>query len=399
MKRVLQFATLAAIVAAGISQAQNAPSTSLSREGSGWVQQLSGTLPSTRNLKVKTDMGSVHVRGGSQSDISYSVRLRVNYAGSEEAARRRIDAIHFSSSRQGEWAILSGDCSRSCPNNVSVDISVNVPRAMELVKLDTGGGSVAVNGVGGKVDANTGGGNTAIDDVGGSVVTNSGGGNVDIGSVGGDLNVETGGGSIRIRSVAGIIQASTGGGAVQVGTGNKSITVETGGGAVQVTRCDEGLHVQTGGGTIELGDVGGAVTAETGGGSIKVGGAKGAVKLETGGGNLVLWRLASAVRAETGAGGISAEFIGSPSSESVLETNSGDITIRLASKVGMTIRAAVEMGDSDAIRSDFSDVHITRSGGDYGPSEVYAEGKINGGGALLKVRTSMGHIEILRAGK
>jgi hypothetical protein len=30
---------------------------------------------------------------------------------------------------------------------------------------------------------------------------------------------------------------------------------------------------------------------------------------------------------------------------------------------------------------------------------VDAEGKINGGGALLKIRTSMGHIEIRRGSK
>ncbi len=397
MKRVLQIGVLAAVFAGGIIM--QAQTSDVQREGGGWAQQIIGTMTAARNLKVKTDMGSVHVQGGAQGNISYVIRMRVNYASSEEAARRKMEGLRFTYGRQGEWAVISGDCARNCPNNLSVDIQVTVPRSIELVKLDTGGGSVGVMGINGKVDAETGGGNMSMDDIGGSVVTNSGGGNVEIGSVGGDLNVETGGGGIRIRSVGGIIQASTGGGSVQIGSGKKSVTVETGGGAIEVTRCDEGLHVQTGGGTIELGNVGGPVTAETGGGSIRLSGATGMVKAETGGGNLVLSHLSGPVSAETGAGGITADFVGSLKGDSLLETNSGDITVWVPSNVAMTIRAAVEMGMQDAIRSDFSEIHVTRNGGEYGPSEVDAEGKINGGGALLKIRTSMGHIDIRRGSK
>lgn len=397
MKRVPQFVVLAALLAGSIAQAQNAANNRVYREGNGWVQTIEGSSAVGRNLKVKTDVGSVTVDGGGPAGtVSYVFKMRANYAGSEDSARRKFDAIRFSASRQGDWTVLTGDCIRRCPNNVSVEIHVNAPRALDLVNVDTGGGSMAVNNIAGKVDANTGGGNMAVDGIGGSVNANSGGGNATIGNIGGNLNVQTGGGAISIGSVGGMLEASTGGGAVRIGNGNKAVVVDTGGGAVQVSRCSEGLHVSTGGGTIDLGDVGGTVVASTGGGSIKVTSAKGGVQAESGGGNLQLMHITDSARAETGAGGITAEFVGPLTKPSLLETNSGDILVYLPAGAKVTIRAAVDMGDRDAIRTEFNDIHITRSGGDYGPGEVYAEGSLNGGGPMLKIRTSIGHIDIRR---
>ena len=36
------------------------------REGGNWTQEITGTLAAARNLRVKVDMGSVRVEGGSQ---------------------------------------------------------------------------------------------------------------------------------------------------------------------------------------------------------------------------------------------------------------------------------------------------------------------------------------------
>jgi hypothetical protein len=83
----------------------------------------------------------------------------------------------------------------------------------------------------------------------------------------------------------------------------------------------------------------------------------------------------------------------------VLETSAGDITVFLAADLAITIRASVELANGHQIRSDFSDIHVTTEGGEYGPKTVTAEGRLNGGGPVLKVRTTTGDITFRRASR
>jgi hypothetical protein len=50
------------------------------------------------------------------------------------------------------------------------------------------------------------------------------------------------------------------------------------------------------------------------------------------------------------------------------------------------------MGSGHHITSDFSDIHISSEGDQWGPKMLTAEGKLNGGGPTVKVRTSSGDI-------
>jgi DUF4097 and DUF4098 domain-containing protein YvlB len=155
--------------------------------------------------------------------------------------------------------------------------------------------------------------------------------------------------------------------------------------------------VSTGGGSIDLGDILGPAEIETGGGSIRLSSANGPVRAETGGGSIELNGVSSA-RAETGAGGIIAKFISASKqpTDSVLETSAGDITVYLASDLPITIRASIDVANGHSIHSEFPDIHISSEGGDYGPKTFTAEGRLNGGGPVLKVRTTTGDIVFRR---
>ena len=158
------------------------------------------------------------------------------------------------------------------------------------------------------------------------------------------------------------------------------------------------MKVSTGGGSVDLSDVGGPAEIETGGGSIKLTSAKGHVHAETGGGGIELYGVPSA-SAETSAGGIIVKLVntGAERSDSDLETGSGDITVYLASDVAINVRASVDMGSGHRITSDFSDIRIASEGDKWGPKTLTAEGSLNGGGPMLKVRTSSGDICFKRA--
>ena len=348
------------------------------REGGNWTQEITGTLAPARNLRVKVDVGSVRVEGGSQN-ISYVIRTHA-YTSSEEKARQEFDSYKVSAYLRGDTAWVVADWQGGHPNRFSGEFVINVPRAMDAVKVETDGGTVTVSGVSGRVDSQSGGGSIRLDDIGGVINAETGGGSIEVGSAGSDVNLHTGGGSIKVQSAKGKINA------------------ESGGGSIHLEKSDGRVRVSTGGGNIELGDISGPVEMETGGGSIRLSSAKGPVRAESGGGSIELNGVPSA-RAETGAGTITAKFVaaGGDHSDSHLETSAGDIIVYLAPDVRLSIRASIEVANGHAIHSDFSDIRVTAEGGDYGPKTYTAEGNLNGGGPVLKVRTTTGDISFRRS--
>ena len=350
-----------------------------------------------KNLKVKVDIGSVRVEGGAQQGISYVIRNH-SYSGSEDRARHEFDNYKISAYVHGDTAWIVGDWQGGRPNKFSGDFVVNVPRGMDEIKIETEGGGVTTTGVTGRVDAESGGGSIHLDDIGGAISADTGGGSIDVGNVASDVRLHTGGGSIKVNSAKGKIEAESGGGSVTIVSGLQGAVLETGGGSIQVERCAGRVKASTGGGSIDLGDIGGSAEMETGGGSIRLSSANGPVSAETGGGSIELNGVPSA-RAETGAGGIVAKFVASSGEhhDSELETSAGDITVYLAPNLNISVRASIEVANGHNIRSDFPDIRVSSEGGDYGPKTVTAEGSLNGGGPVLKVRTTTGDICFRRA--
>ena len=366
------------------------------RSGSGWVEVVSGTLPSLRNLKVATEFGAVTVRGGSPQGITYTVRKRAN-TSSESQARRYFEAFLVRASQKADFALLEGECEGH--RKLAVDITINVPRDLGLVRIETRGGSVEVANIAGRVEANTAGGSIHVNDIGGAVRAETSGGSIDVGNVGGDLKLETAGGSISIRSVNGKIRAETAGGSIDVGSATQSAYLATAGGSIQVKRCDGELRAATAGGSVEIGDVGGGATLETSGGSIRLLSAKGVVRATTSGGGIRLNGLTHGVIAKNAAGTIYVEFIATKGSftESHLETSVGDVIVYLPPDLPLTVRASIDAAMGHHMVTDFSDVKVTQEGGEWA-REIYGQGAINGGGPLLKISTTAGNIE-LRRGK
>jgi hypothetical protein len=397
LKHAIKLAGLAALVAT-LGPLALCQQTRVYREGSNWVQEITGDLGAAKNLRVKLAAGSVKVQGGSQAGVTYVIHRRA-YTSSEEQARQRFESYKVSALVKGDtaWIVAeSGDRDSKCAD----DIVVNVPRNLDAAKLETGGGNVNVTGIAGRVELQTGGGGIRLDDIGGGVVAETGGGAIDVGNVLGDVNLETGGGNIKIASAKGEIKAESGGGSVVVLSGLQGAVLETSGGSIRVDKCSGTVKASTGGGSVDLGEIGGSAKIETGAGSIRLASAKGSVQAQTGGGSIQLDG-ASSVQAETSAGGIVVKLLASNGAaartNSTLETSAGDITVYLANDLPISIRAEIEIANGHAIRSDFSDIHVSSEGGPW-EKTVTAEGQLNGGGPVLKVRTNSGNINFRRIG-
>ena len=177
--------------------------------------------------------------------------------------------------------------------------------------------------------------------------------------------------------------------------------LETGGGSIHMERCSGRVKASTGGGSIDLGEIGGPVGSRIRRRQHPPALREGRVEAQTGGGSIQLDG-ATSVKAETGAGSIMVKLVSSSDvrSNSTVETAAGDIKVYLANDLPITIRAEIEMANGHKIRSDFNDIHISSEGGSWpGPQSVTAEGQLNGGGPVLKVRTSSGNISFLRASR
>ncbi len=384
MQKHLQLATLflaagffsAGFLAASQAAVAQSPSPRLYRSGNEWIQEVSGTFTAGKIVKVKSSSGSIRVQGAQQNNITYTIREHVR-AVTEERARRELGRMKFTTYSSGETVVLQADCEGS--NRGSIDFDIRVPAQTQLVRLETDGGSVAANGLSGRVEAKTGGGGIQLDRIAGIIAVSSGGGNIDIGKVGSDVQASTGGGSIRLVSAAGHVIAKSGGGNLHIGWA-KVMTLQTAGGSIRVIKCDGKIKAETGGGNIEMNDIAGTAEIETAGGSIHVGPVQGGV------------------RAQTGAGGILAKLAagGAPFTDSKLDTQMGDIVVYVPEGLGMNVHAAVEAARSYGIRSEFGELKITSPTRNLGPREFYAEGRLNGGGPVLHVHTTTGNIEIKR---
>jgi hypothetical protein len=375
MKKHWQLAAL--FLAVNLAAVAQTSPPRIYRSGSEWIQEITGTLPASKLVRVKSTAGAILVQGAQQNNVSYTIREHV-YAASEESARREFSRLMFRTYTAGE-TVLRAECEGS--NHGYIDFDVHTPAHVALVKLETEGGAVTARNISGKVDVATGGGDIQLDQIGGVITAASGGGNIEIGKAGSDVTVDTGGGHIHIDSAAGRIIAKSGGGNLKIGTG-KTMDLATGAGWIKVVKCDGPIKAGTGGGSIELHEVWGAAQLLSGGGGIKVGTVSGGIRAETGSGPIV---------ATLARGGI-------PFTASRLETSVGDIIVYVPEGLGVTVRADVDVVRGEGIHSDFPELKIISSNSP-GAREAYAEGSLFGGGPLLHVHTTTGNIVFRRQGK
>jgi hypothetical protein len=360
-------------------------------EGSTWVEETTGTMPAGREFRVVTDMGSVQVQGNSPT-VSYVIRKRC-FVPTEEAARRQFEQLRISVARSSIEGRLLG----KNPDRFNAEFVVQVPRDLEVVRVETRSGALNLNSMTATILATTGGGSIKLDDLAGPVKISSGGGVVEGGNLGADFTLTSGGGDVHINNIGGQVRVTVGGGKVYIGSA-KSSTITSGAGGIEVRKCAGDLRASTDGGNLYFGDVSGSVRADTGGGSVRLASANGRVQVSTGGGSVELYNLGQGAQVETGAGPITVAFVTGHGtfSDSSLHTAAGDISVCLPSNMAVTVHAASDMTNGKGIFSEFPELRLTTTGGSYGPKAMSAEGMLNGGGPALKIRTTIGQISFKR---
>ncbi len=209
-----------------------------------------------------------------------------------------------------------------------------------------------------------------VDNLDGTVRAEASIGNLRLGEIQGIVWGKTGGpGSITLKGCQSDVDLESGIGNIELGSVGGKVIAKTGGpGKVVLKECQSDVDVESGIGNIELGSVGGKVIAKTGGP-----------------GKVVLRDCQSGVDVESGIGNIHAEIPTQPMHPWILQTSGpGKIEIVLSSKAAVNI-------DAETRGPISSDIPVQIQGL---LTEHKLNGTLNGGGPLLKLRTSLGEIRL-----
>ena len=171
-----------------------------------------------------------------------------------------------------------------------------------------------------------------------------------------------------------------------------NVELKTSGGDIVVGNLTGTVSARTSGGDVKLGRIEGEVRAHTSGGDIELVQATGAADLHTSGGDIEVDAIVNTINASTSGGDVSAKFIGVLKGDCVLSTSGGDVEVVVDAAAGFQLEASTSGGEVEA-----EGLTITIERGGIGKSRLH--GKVNGGGPLLKLRTSGGDIELKTSGK
>lgn len=200
-----------------------------------------------------------------------------------------------------------------------------------------------------------------------------------------NVDLKTSGGGISVADLSGEVHSETSGGGIDLGQIDGPVYGKTSGGSVRLTGSKGNAELYTSGGSIKIGNVEGSIVASTSGGSVSVEHAEGQIQAETSGGSIHVSEIYGSIDARTSGGSVSADLRSQPHGDCRLETSGGNVTVRLASGLQFDVDAKTSGG---RVRTD---VPLTVQG-TIGKSHV--EGRLNGGGPALYLRTSGGNISI-----
>ena len=392
------FAILFAAVSASAKRQPVPPNPTHSTNRLTADQNGSIALHEGDRIKVKADSGNISLRTQNSANTDrLEWRAHLETDGTQKDARDLLKSFTISAHATADGVLLRAGGPRrhgaarlwvtlelDMPKNASVDVAtgggnINATQIEGRVVLATAGGSITAGDIGGPAHLETGGGNITARNVGGELVANTGGGHITIGSVSGNATLRTGGGHIRVTSVQGTAHFETGGGNITLEHSGAELTAETGGGGITV------------------GEAAGLVRAHTSGGGIKVVRMFGPTELETSGGSIYLTQVDSAVKASTSDGGITAWFVAPKKSPGAceLQSSAGDITVHLPRELPVTIDALVMQGGDHRVFVDPAFPLKVSYDDLKGSHMVRAEGDLNGGGEVLKLRTVAGNIRFV----
>jgi hypothetical protein len=208
------------------------------------------------------------------------------------------------------------------------------------------------------------------------------GGSINLTNLTGDQKFSTSGGSLNIDNVGGNIDGRTSGGSIHLENSRDDIDLSTSGGSIEATNCNGKLRLSTSGGSLNLKDLKGDIRATTSGGSVNGRNISGELITHTSGGGIHLYDLACSLEASNSGGSIDIE-IKELGKYVKISNSGGGIDLQLPKNKGVDLDLS-----GGRIKTD----QLGNFDGSIDDDSV--QGKLNGGGVPVRVRSSSGRINL-----
>ncbi len=370
-------------------------------------------------LHLNTDLGSVRIvalEAGVPPVVRYTVHIETD--AREPLAKSLLDRYVLTAKTTYSGVEINGasptQAGRTGANaQFYVHYEVAVPAGYSL-DVNTGVGDIETQDIGGTASLITQGGNIRTGRIGfiglrnvsqkpATAKLSTEGGHIQVQDIVGNMDAFTAGGHIVAGNISGNAMLRSGGGHIRAGQIGGRAQLETDGGNITLKQAGSFVSVRTGGGQIDFGEVRGSVRAQTGGGGIRIITVSGPMEVESNGGSICLTRVAGAVQAATAGGNIQAWINPDAASSagkvslpgaSQLSSGAGDIVVFLPRNLAANIDALVENGGVNRIDADPALLLTIQQIGNRGSGPVRAMGVLNGGGEVLKLRTTVGKIRL-----
>jgi hypothetical protein len=200
-----------------------------------------------------------------------------------------------------------------------------------------------------------------------AVELDASGGGIELSGLEAAVRARSSGGSVKVAGVHGEVSLSSSGGPVEARDVHGATRLTSSGGGVTAQAIDGTLFVDTSGGPASIDTVSGELTASSSGGGVQVAGAAGRVKAGSSGGP------------------VRVGFTAGNSKGGEISSSGGGVTVTLDPAARLDVDAESSGG---SVRAD---IPLTVHGAIVGDK---LHGRLNGGGALLKLRSSAGGITI-----
>lgn len=302
--------------------------------------------------KVRTSGGSIHVYGGAAGDTRVEVYVYSNNGKrdlSKEEIQQRLDEMY--------------DLEIGVKNNQLVAIAKPKEKIRDWKKALSISFKVFVPGKTGTDLATS-------------------GGSIHLSKLSGKQDFSTSGGSLHVESVSGTIKGRTSGGSIHVEDSKQDIDLRTSGGSIEAKNCEGKISLHTSGGSLSLKDLKGDIKAGTSGGSVEGKRIGGELSAHTSGGSIRFDDLTCSLETSTSGGSITVSM--KELGEYVrISNSSGNVDLDLPKGKGVDLDLEANRVKTDRLEN-FSGTM----------KEDGVNGKINGGGVLVKVKAGSGQIHL-----
>jgi hypothetical protein len=200
-----------------------------------------------------------------------------------------------------------------------------------------------------------------------------------------DARLSTSGGSVRVSRVTGVVDIRSSGGSLDVDAVDGNVNGGTSGGSIRMRDVHGNVIANTSGGSITMTNIRGTLRADTSGGGISIVDVSGELRASTSGGSVDVRDAGGRVDASSSGGGVTVRFAAGNSSGGVVSSSGGSVRAEIDPGAKVSIDAHASGGSVN------SDVPVTIQGKVESDS---LRGDMNGGGPLLRLRSSGGGVRI-----